>query len=891
MSETKKRLLVLFLACLIFLIYSALPVSAEVNTSFLATNFTVQDFTFSSSTYVDGIAVSFNTTNTSTYYILMTSMNILKSTGAGTNEVWTNISIDGIQILEEKLRTVTKPTGGDIDEGSSGTKPVRFNVSVGEHNITFAFKRTGDGAIEINDIDINLGQLWTTANRTVRGELSDANIVHSSTNFVAPFNWSINKTGANSSTFIAGKFTLQGTAAATTTYAFKNLEDNSVSPYWQRYLSDAADIGSVSGNYIESNEYALHNHSLYSGTTVGTVTVNGTIIDFDMRDKDNNTINYFQRSNASTNITNTLTLTAGTHLLANDTVAVDNGTGVFLAMTTSFTSASGAQTPIYFINSTELSEANCYSKKERFLSGSSDIGNAFIYKICDGATIGNNYTFNLWVTVESGETLIQLDESLSGFEVTDFTTLEINTPPIVAIISPDSNVTLAGTFEINASVVDQNDDAFLSNVSISNSTTSTLIATNIPQTNLSVSFDSTTVSDGTYNITWISCGNETSDAFCGNHTIEIMIDNVPVISNVAATQITHESAVITWATNEVANSSVNYGASTALGTLAVGAPLVTSHSIGLTNLVPGTLYYYNVTSCDSAGNCTSSGIFNFTTELLSNIPVSTGGSGRSLDGIESSRGESIKGKVKHQFNREDMWIEEITYDIVVSTPSIMIKQEVLSENPTKEELKGPHKFILLKHSLDVSQLTNIMLRFKVPKDWIMRHGMTLDDINVKHYDEESDEWEPLPTNKIITDENYVYYNAKSSGLNLFAAGERLSRKTKTIMDTYLGENFEGEKELVSEKAASEIKEKGESGSGKKVVLSLLLLIIGGYVCFNLYLKSGKGRHEKLMPKYSKPSETPRPKKSLSRDIKALETAGFRVNTKVKNRLEKRKLYK
>jgi len=87
----------------------------------------------------------------------------------------------------------------------------------------------------------------------------------------------------------------------------------------------------------------------------------------------------------------------------------------------------------------------------------------------------------------------------------------------------------------------------------------------------------------------------------------------PAISNVNATSITNQSATITWDTDELSNSTVNYGTTTALGSYATNSTLVTSHSIPLTSLTNFTLYYYNVTSCDSSGNCNTSGPFNFTT--------------------------------------------------------------------------------------------------------------------------------------------------------------------------------------------------------------------------------------------------------------------------------------
>ena len=80
----------------------------------------------------------------------------------------------------------------------------------------------------------------------------------------------------------------------------------------------------------------------------------------------------------------------------------------------------------------------------------------------------------------------------------------------------------------------------------------------------------------------------------------------PVISNVQAT-VTDTTATITWDTDEAATSAVNYGLSADYGSNQNSASLVTSHSITLTNLVPATLYHFQVGSTDASNN-TASGI-------------------------------------------------------------------------------------------------------------------------------------------------------------------------------------------------------------------------------------------------------------------------------------------
>jgi phosphodiesterase/alkaline phosphatase D-like protein len=106
------------------------------------------------------------------------------------------------------------------------------------------------------------------------------------------------------------------------------------------------------------------------------------------------------------------------------------------------------------------------------------------------------------------------------------------------------------------------------------------------------------------------------DATYGNVTItpiEQQDTTPPEISNVTATNITEDSATITWDTNEAADSKVEYGTTTAYGSETSDDTPVTAHSIELNGLSAGTTYHYRVTSTDAASNTTTSQDFTFTT--------------------------------------------------------------------------------------------------------------------------------------------------------------------------------------------------------------------------------------------------------------------------------------
>jgi hypothetical protein len=88
----------------------------------------------------------------------------------------------------------------------------------------------------------------------------------------------------------------------------------------------------------------------------------------------------------------------------------------------------------------------------------------------------------------------------------------------------------------------------------------------------------------------------------------------PVISAVASSALTTTGATITWTTDELSDSQVEYGPTTSYGSSTTpDATMVTSHSVPLTLLTASTLYHYRVKSKDAASNLQTSPDHTFTT--------------------------------------------------------------------------------------------------------------------------------------------------------------------------------------------------------------------------------------------------------------------------------------
>lgn len=96
----------------------------------------------------------------------------------------------------------------------------------------------------------------------------------------------------------------------------------------------------------------------------------------------------------------------------------------------------------------------------------------------------------------------------------------------------------------------------------------------------------------------------------------------PIISAVNAGNITSNSATITWTTDQPSSSQLRYGTTTVYGSSsALSSNLVTSHSVTLTGLTPGTIYQLVAISANASHSLAVSANFTFKTSVsTSHVP-------------------------------------------------------------------------------------------------------------------------------------------------------------------------------------------------------------------------------------------------------------------------------
>ncbi|MBI5555038.1 MAG: fibronectin type III domain-containing protein, partial [Elusimicrobia bacterium] len=136
-----------------------------------------------------------------------------------------------------------------------------------------------------------------------------------------------------------------------------------------------------------------------------------------------------------------------------------------------------------------------------------------------------------------------------------------------------------------------------------------------------------------------------------NGTMEIVeksvYDNPPQITNISASSVTQTGAIVTWSTDKVSTSQIDYGTTTSYGaSTTLDSNLVTSHSVNLSGLTASTLYHYRVKSKDAANKEAVSADYTFTTtsppSYTLTVTSGTGGSvGKNPDQASYLSGTSV----------------------------------------------------------------------------------------------------------------------------------------------------------------------------------------------------------------------------------------------------------
>jgi hypothetical protein len=177
--------------------------------------------------------------------------------------------------------------------------------------------------------------------------------------------------------------------------------------------------------------------------------------------------------------------------------------------------------------------------------------------------------------------------------------------PSVFLLSPNSGQALTGTVTVSASA---SPDTDVLQFQLNGANLGQAITVGA----CSLSWNTSTVADGTYNLTVLgidSLGNSSSSS-PSTITVE---NSAPIIANVAAAGVTSASATIMWSTNQPGSSGIDYGPTPYSNSTPMDLTMTTQHAETIVGLTAGTLYHFRVSSWNAVGMLGTSADFVFTT--------------------------------------------------------------------------------------------------------------------------------------------------------------------------------------------------------------------------------------------------------------------------------------
>lgn len=241
--------------------------------------------------------------------------------------------------------------------------------------------------------------------------------------------------------------------------------------------------------------------------------------------------------------------------------------------------------------------------------------------------------------------------------------------PVVPVIRGSRTVTFSAT-DANCGIGELK--------TVVESVTNTTIGNNFGQSSLSSVWNTNNFSDGFYTVRGLAtdhAGNTNSVA-----SILIRVDNSsPTILSIGIpANLTTSGANINWTTDEVADSQVEYGLTTAYGnTTPVNTSLLLSHNEPLAGLQANTVYHYRVRSRDEAGNLTVSSDQTFQTLSLPSASMTAPVSNATVAGANVAVAAAASANtvgVQFQLDGNNLGVEDTSAPFSITWNTLLASQ-------------------------------------------------------------------------------------------------------------------------------------------------------------------------------------------------------------------------
>lgn len=281
----------------------------------------------------------------------------------------------------------------------------------------------------------------------------------------------------------------------------------------------------------------------------------------------------------------------------------------------------------------------------------------------------------------------------------------------------------------------------------------------------------------------------------------------------------------------------------------ISSSFVTSGTAGFSNLDEDTRYDYNITACDQLGNCEIHSDYKTTdSESDSGDGGSGGGSG---GGGSTGTGTAVrateawtnpkKGEYTMNIPTAQIALTQMIFTLAnYITGTITFTVEKVGSLPSYIQDMSGTKYQYLKIDRGIlkdSNLSSVVLKFRVAKTWISEKSINPLNISLYRY---TTQWDKLNTRNTNSDGTYYYYEATSPGLSYFIIkGELLppAITTTTVPETppetppVTGEVISDNDDDTNNGPA-----RGSSGGLGFLIVSFLIVgaIIGGVAWFMTY---------------------------------------------------------
>lgn len=520
-------------------------------------------------------------------------------------------------------------------------------------------------------------------------------------------------------------------------------------------------------------------------------------------------------------------LAEGAHIvtiIANDTIGNHNRTQT-IAFTVDNTP------PAVTINSPSANAKYTFSSSNQTFNATVTDTNLTISQVLFSFDNSTGTGFNLTAENKSGYWIAQYNVSLLADGTNTVTVFANDT---VGNMNSTQNVTFS--MDVKNPIVTLNSPATFTNTSSSSVTFNCSATDNLALANLTLygnwsgswHVNQTKAVNGTSNETTFSkslfSGNylwscyamdtDANRAFASSNFTVIVDTITPNISGVSSGTPTSSAATITWNTNEKANSTVEYGTAQSLGSSKSSTSRGTSHSVSLSSLSASTTYYYNVTSCDFAGNCNTTGTHSLATaaassssDSSSSSSSSSGGGGgggsttaaataeeTSTDNAEATDAPSAEATTAEALETASVATSK-TVSLSKDGPSVVelaqegavtkiefqsaVDKDIQFDFSYVESLpegiaaaKNVYQYFEVKTDLAEGELKKATIQFTVPKSWLEENEMGKRSVRLKRYTQES--WQSLSTKLVEEGDKEYHYQAATLEFSYFAiaAGEK-----------------------------------------------------------------------------------------------------------------------